>query len=154
GDVREPRPGAVREANREEADAPRLPESELDARVLRGEVAAPGVHLTHDPAALREDRRDDRAGRELRERDLEPVSVSAVVAKEGERTADRVDGDVRRSVVVEVRDGQAATVHARSRARSTLQVSDISEPRPCSAARHVLEDLEAPGVAGEVRHRN
>ena len=78
--------------------------------ILGREVAAAGVDLLHEAAAVRQHSRDDRAGREAGERDLEPVALGARVAEQHQLAADRVDGEVDAPVVVEVGRSETTTV--------------------------------------------
>ncbi len=125
----------------------------MDARVLGGEVAAPGVQLLHEPASVGKLGGHDRAGRERRERHLEPVAALPGIAQEDEPAPDRADREVHRPVVVVVSRRQPASVHARPAVRPA-QDADVREPRPRTGARDVLDDLQPARVVREVRHRD
>ena len=118
-----------------------LPETEVDARVLRRQIARARVHFLHEGAAVGEGRGDEGARREARQPHLEPVARRARVPEQEQRAADRVDGDVHATVVVEVGCSEAASVHAQA-----LVEAGVDE---AAAPRH--EDLDALRVlrAGE-----
>ena len=90
-----------------------LPEPEVDARILGREVAAPGLDLADESAAVGEHRRHDRAGRERARLTSSQWPERAGVAEQDQLAADRVDRDVHAPVVVVVRRGDPAAVDER-----------------------------------------
>ena len=72
--VAEPHRGAARVAHRKRGDDGGFPEPEVDARILRREVARAGVHLLRHAATIGKGHGDESARREARKPHLEPVS--------------------------------------------------------------------------------
>ena len=108
----------------------------MDARILRGEVAAAGVHLAHEPPAVRQHGGDPGARSEAAEPHLEPVAGGAAVPEQDQPAADRVDRDVDVAVVVVVGRREPAAVRA------------PDGVRPDGGAR--VGELAAPPFAGQV----
>ena len=106
-DLRAPREGDDEPRHR------RLPaEAEVDARILRRQVAAPRLHL-----ARRAARSHDRARHEARESHVEPVADRAGRPQQQQLPADRVHGDRHPAVVADVGGGDAAPVADEARRR-------------------------------------
>src|SRR5829696_648218 len=147
-DVRPPDRVAAGEADDELVDARCGAEAEVNTRILRGEVAAAGLKLTDEPAAVGQNRRHSRAGRERAELHLEPVAAGAARPQQHQLAPDRVDRDVEIAVVVEVGSREPAAVARLERSRADGRARVRERAAPAGAAQ-VLEHLDPLGVARE-----
>ena len=95
----------------------------MGPRILGGEVAAAGVQLLHEAAAVGEDGGDDRPGANGPSSTSSQLPFAPRLAEQQELSVDRVDRDVDVPVVVEVGRGEAPADDARrvvqSRRRAT-----------------------------------
>ena len=120
-------------------------EAEVDARILRRQVAAPRLHLAR---RCRRAPRDDRARHEAREPHVQPVADRPGRPQQQQLPADRVHGD-------RPSGRRCRRRRRRRRARSPRRPwPEGAERRPVRAGPVRREHAHGLGVAAEVRHRD
>ena len=132
-DVAEPHRRAVRVAHGQLGDARRPAEAEVDARILRREVARSRVHLPHEPCARRRTSRS----RALRARSARSLTSSQ--CPDGPCCGAAAAG--RRSSSRRRRRGRRCR-SPRRRGRDRSRAASASRPASTSCAVRVHEDLE------------
>ena len=118
-------------------------EAEVDARILRRQVAAPRLHL-----ARRAARSHDRARHEARESHVQPMADRAGRPQQQQLPADRIHCDRHPAVVADVGGGDTAPIADEARGGKG------ADGRPVRAGLRAREHAHGLCVAAEVRHRD